>query len=162
MNWLDIVILVIVAASTFAGLKNGLIKTLLSFAGLIIGIFLAGRYYLSLAEKLSFIQQENIAQVAAFALILILVIVIAAALSAILKWITSLVMLEWVNNLGGAVAGFALGALFCAALLTLWVKFPGSSGTIKDSNLAGLLLDHFPLVLGLLPAEFDSIGSFFE
>lgn len=162
MNWLDIVILVIVAASTFVGLRNGLIKTLLSFAGLIIGIFLAGSYYVSLAGKLSFIPQENIAQVVAFALILILTMVLAAVLAAILKWVTSLVMLEWVNHLGGAVAGFALGAIFCAAMLTLWVKFPSASGTIKDSNLAGLLLDRFPAVLGLLPAEFDSIRSFFK
>lgn len=162
MNWLDIVILVIVAASTFVGLRNGLIKTVLSLAGLIIGIILAGRYYVSLAEKLPFIPQENIAQVVAFALIIIVTMVIAAVLASILKWITSLVMLDWVNHLGGAVSGFALGAIFCAALLTLWVKFPSASGTIKGSSLAGLLLDRFPAVLALLPAEFDTVRSFFK
>ncbi len=162
MNWLDIVILVIVAVSTLMGLKNGLIKTLLSFAGLIIGIFLAGRYYLALAEKLSFITQDNIAQVVAFALILIVVMVIAAVLAAVLKWITSLVMLDWVNQLGGAVAGFALGAILSDDLLTLGVQCPSASETFKNSNLAGLFLDRFPAVLGLLPAEFDSIRSFFK
>jgi len=162
MNWLDIVILVIVAASTFAGLKNGLIKTLLSFVGLIIGIYLAGRFYLTLADKLTFIPQDNIAQVVAFAIILIVVMVIAAVIAAVLKWIASLAMLDWINNLGGAVAGFLLGALFCAALLALWVKFPNSSGTIKGSVLSGILLDRFPAVLGLLPQEFESIRSFFK
>ena len=162
MNWLDIVILVIVAASTFVGLRNGLIKTVLSLTGLIIGIILAGRYYVSLAERLSFIPQDNIAQVVAFALILIVVMVIAAVLAAILKWVTSLVMLGWVNHLGGAVLGFVLGAIFGAALLTLWVKFPSASGTIKSSSLANLLLDRFPAVLSLLPDEFDAIRSFFQ
>jgi len=162
LNWLDIVILVIVAVSTFVGLRNGLIKTVLSLAGLIVGIILAGRYYIALAERLTFIPQENIAQAVAFALILIVVIVIAIVLAAILKWVTSLVMLGWVNHLGGAIFGLVLGAIFCAALLTLWVKFPSASGTIKGSSLAGILLDRFPAVLALLPDEFDAIRSFFQ
>src|SRR3989304_5097123 len=162
MNWLDIVILVVVVASTFAGLKNGLIKTVLSFAGLIIGVILAGLFYVTLAERLAFIPQENIAEVVAFALILIAAMVIAAVLAALLKWLTSLVMLGWVNHLGGALVGFVLGAIFSAALLALWVKFPGASGTIKGSGLASLLLDRFPAVLGLLPSEFDAILLFFQ
>ena len=162
MNWLDIVILVIVAAATFAGLRNGLIKTVLSLAGLIVGIILAGRFYVSLAGRLSLIPQESIKQAVAFAIILIVVMVIAAVLAAILKWVTSLVMLGWVNHLGGAVFGFVLGAIFCASLLTIWVKFPSASGTIKGSGLAGILLDRFPAVLVLLPDEFDAIRSFFQ
>ena len=162
MNWLDIVILVIVVVSTFIGLRSGLIKMALSLAGLIIGIILAGHYYVTLAERLTFISNQSIAQVVAFAIILIVVMVIAAVLALILKTIISAVMLGWVNHLGGAVFGFALGAIFCAALLTLWVKFPSASGTIKGSSMAGLLLDRFPAVLGLLPSEFDAIRSFFQ
>ena len=162
MNWLDIVILIIVVASTFAGLKNGLIKTVLSLAGLIIGIILAGLYYVTLAERITFIPKESIAQVVAFAVILIVVMIIASLLALILKSIISAIMLGWVNHLGGAVVGFVLGAIFCAALLTLWVKFPSSAGTIKGSGLASLLLARFPMVLGLLPSEFDAIRSFFR
>ena len=44
MNWLDIVILVFVAIAALIGLKIGLIKAALSLAGIILGIFLAGRY----------------------------------------------------------------------------------------------------------------------
>ena len=52
MNWLDIVILIILAISVFMGLKTGLIKMVISLAGLILAIFLAGRLYLSLANHL--------------------------------------------------------------------------------------------------------------
>ena len=162
MNWLDIVILVIVAVSTFVGLKSGIIKMALSLAGLIAGIILAGHYYVALAERLTFIPQESIAQAVAFAVILIVVMVIASVLALILKGITSVVMLGWVNHLGGAVFGFVLGAIFCAALLTLWVKFPSASATIRGSILADTLLDRFPAVLALLPGEFDAIRSFFQ
>jgi membrane protein required for colicin V production len=162
MNWLDIVILIIAAVSTFIGLRAGLIKMALSLAGLIIGIVLAGHFYMPLADKLAFIQNESIAQVVAFAIILIVVMLIAAVIAVILKAIISAMMLGWVNNLGGSVVGLLVGALFCAALLTLWVKFPGSSQTLRGSILANILLDRFPAVLALLPHEFDSIRNYFK
>ena len=48
------------------------------------------------------------------------------------------------------------------ALLAAWVKFFGAGETIIQSILAGFLLDNFPLVLGLLPQEFDAVRSFFQ
>ena len=59
MNWLDIAILVLIAIPTLLGLKSGLIKAILSFAGVIVGVILAGRYHTILAEKLTFISQAN-------------------------------------------------------------------------------------------------------
>ena len=55
-----ILILAILAVGAFSGLKRGLIKSVLSLAGLIIGVVLAGRLYTQVAELLPFIQQEKI------------------------------------------------------------------------------------------------------
>jgi len=162
MNWLDIVILVVVAIATFIGLRIGIIKAALSLAGIIAGIFLAGRYYVPLAERLTFISQESIAQGVAFAIILIVVMIIAGLLAAFLKWIASVVMLGWVNHLGGAFFGLVLGVILCSALLTLWGKFFGATNIVEESSIASILLDRFPAVLGLLPDEFDAIRSFFD
>ena len=162
MNWLDIVVLVVMAVSIFLGLKMGIIKGVLSLAGLIVGIILAGRYYLPLSERLTFISQTGVAEVAAFAIILIGVIVITSILAGVLKWAASAVMLGWVNYLGGAVFGFVMGALFCAALLAMWVKFLGFGDIISESVIAVILLDQFPVVLALLPGDFSAIRSFFE
>jgi membrane protein required for colicin V production len=46
MNWLDIVILVVLAVATLSGLIIGLVSAALSLAGIIVGVMLAGRYYL--------------------------------------------------------------------------------------------------------------------
>jgi len=162
MSWLDIVVLVIIVFATLIGLKVGLIKALLSIVGVVVGVILAGRYYAVLAEHLTFISQPSLAKIAAFAIILIVVMIIAAVLASLIKWAVSAVMLGWVNRLGGAVFGLVLGAIFCGALLSMWVKFVGISGPIQDSALAALLLDSFPMVLALLPAEFDSVRSFFQ
>ena len=162
MNWLDIVILVILVSATFTGLKTGIIKAVLSLAGLIIGVILAGRYYAPLAEQLTFIPQENVAKIAAFALILVGVMVIAGVLANFLKWAVSMVMLGWVNRLGGAAFGLLMGATFCGALLAIWGKFLGFADTIINSALARVLLDYFPIILALLPEEFGAVRSFFQ
>ncbi len=162
MHWLDIAILVVVVIAIFLGLRIGIIKAVLSLAGLIVGVILAGHFYVPLSEQLSFIPQAGIAEIVAFAIILIGVMIIASVLAALLKWTASLVMLGWVNRLGGAVFGLVMGALFCSALLAIWIKFLGIAGIISESSLAAILLDRFPAVLALLPDEFDAIRSFFQ
>ena len=157
MNWLDIGIIVAIAITTLIGLKNGLIKAVLSLAGLIIGVILAGRYYVPLAEQLAFIPQATLAKIAAFAIILIAVMIIAGVLARLLKWAASVMMLGWVNRLGGAVFGLILGALLWGAFLTLWVQVFGAGETITNSSLAKLLLS-FPSPLSLLPGGSGSTG----
>ena len=162
MNWLDIVILAVVGMATFLGLKIGIIKAALSLAGVIAGVILAGRFYEPLAEKMAFIQQANVAEIVAFAIILIGVMVIAGVLAAFLKWAASAALLGWVNHLGGGIFGFLLGAILSAALLAIWGNFFDVTDIISHSGIAAVLLDHFPAVLALLPEEFDAIRSFFE
>jgi len=143
-------------------LRIGIIKAVLSLAGLIVGVILAGHYYVPLSEQLAFIPQASIAKIVAFAIILVGVMVIASVLAWLLKWAASVVMLGWVNRAGGAVLGLVLGAIFCSALLAIWVKFLGVAGAISESSLTVILLHYFPMVLALLPEEFDMVRSFFQ
>lgn len=162
MNWLDIVILVVIGIAIFLGLKIGIIKAALSLVGSIVGVILAGRYYLPLSARLTFIPQANVAEVVAFAIILIGVMLVASLLAWLLQWTASVVLLGWVNRLGGAVFGLVLGAILCGALLAAAVKFLDITDIVSQSSLAVILLDRFPAVLALLPDEFNTIRSFFR
>ena len=162
MHWLDIIIAVLIIIPAFIGLKAGIIKAVLSLAGIIVGVILAGRYHAALSEQLTFIQSADLANIVAFAIILIGVMVIAAVLASWLKWAVSAILLGWVNRLGGAVFGLLLGAVFCGAILAIWAKFLGAGGPLSESILAPVLLDRFPLVLAFLPEEFDAIRAFFQ
>jgi len=157
MNWLDIVIIVAIAITTFIGLKIGLIKAVLSLVGLIVGIILARLFYVPLSEQLGFIPQATVAKVVAFAIIMIGVMIVAGVLAMVLKWITSVMMLGWVNRIGGAVFGLVLGAIICGAFLALWINIFGAGEVIANSSLASIL-SRFPSVLGLMPGEFGSTG----
>lgn len=161
MNWLDFAIIIILAISVFTGLKNGLIKSALGLAGFIVGIFLAGRYYTDLAQYLTFLP-EVASKVIAFIIIFAAIVLIGVIVAAVLKSIATLLLLGWLNRLGGAAFGLLSGGIFIGAILTLWVKFIGFDSTISGSFMTNIILNYFPLVLGLLPDEFKSIHSFFD
>ncbi len=163
MSWLDLVIVVVLVVGALLGLRMGIIKAVLSLAGVIVGVVLAGQYYVALADALPFFSEtSSVAKIVAFAIILIVAIVIAAVAARFLKWVASAMMLGWVNHLGGAALGLVLGAIFCGALLAIWVKWLGAGDTITESMIASVLLDKFPMVLALLPDEFDAVRSFFQ
>ena len=162
MNWLDIFLLILLFIPTFIGLRKGLIKAALSFAGLLIGVVLAGHLYQPVSKIFGFIPNENVAYILAFILILVLVMVAAFFLARLLKSVIKVVLLGWVDNVGGAVLGFLSGFILLSAILATWVKFFGSD-LIIDSFLGKVMLDYFPLILGLLPGEFgDDIRNFFQ
>ena len=162
MSWLDIAVIVIIGIATLIGLKIGIIKAVLTLAGVIVGVLLAGRFYVVLADQLTFIPQETLARVVAFAIILMVVVLIASIIAGVLKWLASIILLGWVNRLGGALLGLIMGSVLCGAVLAMWTKFLGISDPIAESALATFLLDRFPMVLALLPGEFGSVRSFFQ
>ena len=163
MNWLDIVLAIVLVVGIVLGLKSGLIKMVISFAGLILAIFLAGRFYVAFADKLTFISSDQVARIVAYIIIFILVMIVAAIASWLLTKLVSAILLGWINRLAGAIVGLIVAGVFCGAILAIWAKYTGSGGDIVGGSLLGrFLLNTFPLVLGLLPGEFDTIRSFFN
>ena len=162
MSWVfDIIILVVIAIPTFIGLKVGVVKALLIVVGGIVGIVLAGRYSGQLATVFAE-SSDGWPGVVAFAVILLAALIVASIIAKLVKWALSAVLLGWVNRLGGAVLGFILGAFFCGAVLTMWVKYMEAGDIITGSALASFLVDGFPIALGLFPAQFDSVRDFFN
>jgi len=164
MNWLDIVIIVFLAITVITGLSKGLIKTIIPLVGIIIAVVLAGHSYGSVADWLStWLHSPSQANIAGFAIIFVAVVIVSLIIASLLSKFLSLLLLGWVDKLGGAVLGFVIGGLVCGAILTIITKynFPGMEGTIHDSNLASFFVNNFNMVLPFLPSEFDSVRQFF-
>ncbi|MBM2831324.1 MAG: cvpA family protein [Dehalococcoidia bacterium] len=162
MNWLDIVIIIILAISAVGGWKTGLIQAGLGWLGIVVGIVLAGDYYQAMAKPLSGIFQNDLASVLSFTVILAAVILLSYLIGLWLNKVVTVTLLGWVNRLMGAAFGLLTGAMVIGALIALWIKFVGTPGTVGQSAIAPLLLDRFPLVLALLPDEFEPVRSFFR
>ena len=161
MNWLDIVIIVVAVLSGIWGLRQGIIKTVFGIAGLIGGIVLAGRYYDELAALLSS-SGATWVNIAAYAIILIATLIVAGVIGRLVAKLVHLVLLGWLDRLVGCVLGVFIGGLLCAAVLAIVGRYyPGTEAVISQSGLAKFLMEQFPLLLALLPEDFDFIRDFF-
>jgi len=161
MNWLDIVIIVVAVLLGIVGLRQGIIKTVFGIAGLIGGIVLAGRYYGGLAALLS-PSGATWANIAAYAIILLATLIVASVIGWFVARLVHLTILGWLDRLVGCVFGVIIGSLLCAAVLAIVGKYyPGTEAVISQSVIAKFLMERFPLLLALLPEEFDFIRDFF-
>lgn len=163
MNWLDVILLVLLTLSVLGGWKSGLVRSVFGWVALIVGIVLASHFYHPLSESVfGRLFQPGVASVLSFIVIFAVVVVIVGILASWLDRLVTASILSWINKFGGAVFGLLTGCIFCGALLAVVLRFFGTQIFITESAIASLLVDKFPVVLALLPSEFDAIRSFFD
>lgn len=157
MNWLDIVILAIIAWFTFTAFSTGILREGVTLAATVLGVVLAGTFYQELSrDVLLFVENENTARIIAFLSIFAATFFAGQLAATLLKRAASLLLLGWADHLGGLVFGFAKGMLVVELLLIFFTTYHVRwvTGAIQDSALAPLFLDGIPVLLSLLPAEF--------
>jgi membrane protein required for colicin V production len=159
MNWLDVVMVIVVAWFTFAAFRAGIIREVVTVAAFVVGVLAAGFYYDDLAENvLLFIDNDTAANVTAF-IVLFGAVALAGQLAAILlKQTAGLLRLGWLDHLAGAAFGLLKGLILVEVFLILFTTYPylGLDDTIRGSAIAPLFLDGGPALLKLLPGEFNS------
>ena len=159
MNWLDVVIVIVIAWFTFAAFRSGVIREVVTVIAVVVGVLAAGFYYDDLAENvLLFIDDETAANVIAF-IVLFGAVALGGQLAAfLLKRMASLFSLGWADHLAGAAFGLLKGLILVEVFLILFTTFPylGLDGAIRGSAIAPLFLDGGPALLKLLPGEFNS------
>jgi membrane protein required for colicin V production len=118
MNILDIIILVVLAIFAIKGLVRGLVNEAASLTGLLLGGWLAYRYYQTLAAPLQGILHfpSHVSAFLAFMLILVLTGVIVHIIGNILTAAIRVVMLGSLNRLGGLLLGISEGVLLLSML----------------------------------------------
>jgi membrane protein required for colicin V production len=159
MNWLDAAIVLVIAWFIFAAFRAGIIREVVSVIAFVVGVLAAGFYYDDLAEDvLLFIDDRTAANVAAF-IVLFGAVALAGQLAAILlKRTASLLWLGWLDHLAGAAFGLLKGLILVEVFLILFTTYPylGLDDAIRGSAIAPLFLDGGPVLLKLLPGEFNS------
>jgi membrane protein required for colicin V production len=158
MNWLDAAIVIVTAWFTFAAFRTGIIREVVTVVAFVVGVLAAGFYYDDLAENvLLFIDDDTAAAVAAFIVLFASVALGGQLAATLLKRMASLLRLGWLDHLAGAAFGFLKGLILVEVFLILFTTFPylGLDGTIRGSAIAPLFLDGGPVLLKLLPGEFD-------
>jgi membrane protein required for colicin V production len=164
LNWIDIVIIVILAWFTYAAFHAGMIRELITIAGAVFAVALAGLFYKELAQDVKVaVDNDQTAEIVAFAMVFGATVLASQLLALFLKQAASLLMLGLMDSLGGAIIGFVKGFIFVEIGLILAITFTtlGLEGAVDDSAIAPFFLDIVPFLRVILPGEFkNAIDSF--
>jgi membrane protein required for colicin V production len=141
MSLFDCFLIAILAYSTILAFVRGIIRELFSLGGLIAGILLAAWNYQHVALLLGrLISTPATAQIVAFLLIALGVMVLSTLLGGALNRTAHAIGLGFFDRLLGAVFGFARGCLLGVAILIAIVAFLPRSQWIANSQLTPYFL----------------------
>ena len=120
MNLFDIIILVVLILFALKGVVRGLVNETFSLTGLILGGWVAYRFYpvLSVPIRTTLHLPAHVSAFLAFMLLLLVTGIVAHIVGNILTAALKLVMLGSINRLGGILIGAAEGALLLCMLFS--------------------------------------------
>lgn len=141
MNWIDIAILVLLAAALLRGLAGGLIKSFFNLASISGGLAAAAHCYSDIGNLL--MQHFNIsawlADIIGFITPLFVIIALVQLAALVVSGITRFRPLRWLDRAGGAVAGLLIGAVGIGIILIIIAAIPVPAAfhdSLADSLLA--------------------------
>jgi len=158
MNWVDIVLLIILAVFVLRGISRGLFRESFALAGVFFGLVLAINRYVALGAVISSeisVFSIRIASLIAFVLIFVGIALLGTFLGIALHSISRRLIARSLDQGGGVLFGLAEGAVVCSVILLLVSVSPLSgraSEWIKGSMLA-------PHLMKVGPSIYDRLVS---
>ncbi len=149
MSWLDILIIVIIAVPMALGMGIGLIRIACSLAAIVVGTLLATVFWRQAADIVSvFIPDDNLAALTGYLLILIVVIAAGWAAAVFVKGVLSVLMMGWLDKVGGIAFGALVGCIIVAAVIWSLETFSGE--TAQEALDTSLLRPYFAFLVPIL------------
>ena len=156
LNWLDIVLIVIVAASTAEGVAKGFARVGIGFAAALLGVILSIWFYGSAAYYLRpYVSHDGVANFIGFCIVFTGVVLagglIGEALARLFKWAG----LSWMDRLLGSAFGVLRGLVAAVALVLILVAFTpqGAPKSVQHSHWAPYLLGAANVVAEFAPRQ---------
>ena len=124
MNLIDSICLIILIYGSYKGFKNGIVSEVLSFFGILLGIFLSKTYYLSVNKYLVTVFDSTNQLVSLISVILIftLTIILSKILSKLITKTLNIMALGLLNKLIGSVFGLLKYLLILCILTFIFSK----------------------------------------
>ena len=149
MNWLDLVIIVIVAAGAYMGMKMGLIGAGIAAVGGLLGWLLAGQLADDLGELIGqSLSGDRWVTVISYVIIIALAIVVAnlaGKFARPLLNVATLGLAGMVDRLGGLALGAILGAAISGAIIIAMARF-AYNFEFPEEGIAGIVAERIPKV----------------
>jgi membrane protein required for colicin V production len=154
MTWVDWAIVFVLAVSVIGGLTQGLLRSVCSLGGLILGLGLAAWNYGRAAAILRpLIKEDAIANAIGFLLIALLVMGIAHIVGVVISKTIRQMGLGCLDRLAGGVFGFLQGALLVTIVILAIVAFFPKAQWLAEGRLPKLFFGACHLSTRVSPEE---------
>jgi membrane protein required for colicin V production len=156
MNWVDAVIVIVVAVAAYSSMRTGFLRQAFSVIGFVVGVYAALTHHGTVARVLLGSSDDSaVATIIAFLMILIGAWFASAALATMAYRALKASGLAWADHLIGMVIGLCAGLLFTVCFLLLFVRIPlfGISAAVQQSVLASYIFKVLPHLRQLLPSD---------
>ncbi len=153
MNWIDVILISVLALTSILGVIKGLVKQVFGLLAGIIGLILALGFYSQVSWiYLRFVSNEVVANFLGFLTIFLAVLC--------LGWVSSYCLskfikgpLKLLNNILGGGLGLLKGILICGVVVFALLVFPISKKALKESALSPVCLQMTRAMISLIPQE---------
>jgi len=152
MNWVDWIILGVTAASVFAGLMRGAVRTVFSIVGIGVGFVLASRESGAVGLVLARWMPEPAAAAAGFLFVFLGISLVFSLVAWLLRRALQGLSLSWLDRLAGAGFGL-LRAAVILGVLALAVEGLGGLAATRHAVTYPTVLATGQLLLRLIPEE---------
>jgi membrane protein required for colicin V production len=154
MTWVDWAIVLVLAVSVVGGFSQGILRSICSLAGLVLGLGIAAwNYDRAAAFLLPMVHVEAVANAIGFILIALLVMLVANLIGSLLSKAVHRLGLGCLDRLAGGVFGFLQGALLITISILVIVAFFPQAHWLADARLPKFFFGFLHLGARVSPAE---------
>jgi membrane protein required for colicin V production len=157
MNWFDLLLLVILAASVLTSFRKGFSREVISLASVIVAL-LCGVWFYGTAGALfaPYVSSPGVAHLAGFFVVFLGVMLLGALVSGIVGRFLKVTGLSFFDHILGAGFGLVRGVLIAVALITGVMAFSPAGNppaAVLHSRLAPYAVDGAKVVASVAPHE---------
>ena len=137
MNTLDIILLLLFIPGIVRGLAKGLMEQAVSLVGIVLGAWLAYKYYTQMGAWLGGFWQlsEVVLNIIGFAIILLLAFAVVMILAKLITKLIEMASLGWINRVLGLVLSLFVSALVIGLLILVFEALNNQFDFVHDSKL---------------------------
>ncbi len=153
----DWIILGVLGLSAVVAFLHGLLVEVCALTGLVAGVILGGQYYLQVSPWVEQLVHETaVAHAVAFLLIALAVMLAAAIIGRVLRWMLRRVGLGWADRLAGGVFGLVKGYVLVALAVAALAAFFPHQPWLEQSQLVAYFMPGAQGSAAVLPRELGS------
>lgn len=136
MNWVDILIIALIALAAIDGVQVGIIAVGFEIVALIFGFLFSSKYFHFGSELIRrhVSLNQNWADVLSFVLIFLIIRQIVLMVGDFLNPSIKQPILRWINKISGGLIGLVMGVVITGIILTLLAAFPLNTDLNKAIN----------------------------